>query len=146
VFGASYGGYLTYMAVTNKPDLFKVGIPWVGISDLPLLYAEDMEHFKYYLRQQMGDPEAHAELWRDRSATTRADRVTATLLILHGRNDPRCPISQARVFRDLLLRHGRVEGRDFEYHEFDEGHGAAQAPAARLRNLRLLEDFLARRL
>jgi dipeptidyl aminopeptidase/acylaminoacyl peptidase len=146
VLGGSYGGYLTYMAVSKTPDLFKVGIPLVGISDLPLLYEEDMEHFKYYLRQQMGDPTENAELWRERSATTYAHQVTAKLLIIHGLNDPRCPISQARVFRDLLLKHGKREGVDFEYHEFEEGHGSAQAPEARLRHLRLMGDFLARRL
>lgn len=62
VFGGSYGGFMTYLITVKRPALFKAGAAWVGISDLPRLYAGSMEHFKYYLRQQLGDPEEHAEL------------------------------------------------------------------------------------
>ncbi|RIH87530.1 Dipeptidyl aminopeptidase BIII [Calidithermus terrae] len=147
IFGGSFGGFMSFIAVTKRPDVFKVGVPWVGISDLHLLYEEDMEHFKYYLRQQMGDPEKDYALWRDRSAVEFAHQLTAKLLIVHGTNDPRCPISQARVFRDRLLQLGKREGEDFEYHEFgDEGHGPGGDIQGKIRTYRLLADFLERRL
>ncbi len=146
VFGGSYGGYMSFIAVGKKPDHFKVGVPIVGISDLHALYAESMEHFKYYLRQQMGDPEADRELWRDRSAVTHVEKLKATMLILHGTNDPRCPISQARLFRDRMLEVGKQEGVDFEYHELGaQGHGTADV-AQKLHQYRLLADFLSRNL
>ena len=151
VMGGSYGGYMSFIAVGKKPEHFRVGVPIVGISDLQALYDESMEHFKYYLKVQMGDPEENRELWRDRSAVTHADQVRAKLLILHGTNDPRCPISQARLFRDRLVAAGKQEGRepeaDFEYHEFtDEGHGPGGDTDQKLRSFRLLADFLERRL
>lgn len=150
IFGGSYGGFMSYLAVVKRPDLFKVGAPWVGITDLHRLYDEDMEHFKYYLRQQMGDPEENRALWRDRSAIEFADRLRAKLLIIHGTNDPRCPITQARIFRDRIVALGKREGTgpddDFEYHELDEGHGPGGDIAGRIRNFRLLADFLERRL
>lgn len=151
IFGGSFGGFMSYLAVVKKPELFKVGIPWIGITDLHLLYEEDMEHFRYYFRQQMGDPEENRALWRDRSAVEFADRLRAKLLMVHGVNDPRCPISQARVFRDRLVelgyREGRGEGDDFEYHEFgDEGHGPSGDIEGTIRTYRLLADFLERRL
>lgn len=151
VFGGSYGGYMSFMAVSKKPEVFKVGAPWVGITDLHALYEESMEHFKYYLRQQMGDPQQNHALWRDRSAISHAHQLQAKLLILHGANDPRCPISQARLYRQRLLELGKTEGsaphHDFEYHEFaDEGHGASGDIAGKIRTYSLLADFLARRL
>ena len=151
IFGGSYGGFMSYIAVTKRPEVFKVGIPWVGISDLHRLYDEDMAHFKYYLRQQMGDPEEDRELWRDRSAIEFVANVRAKLLIGHGVNDPRCPVSQSRLFRERLLELGFREGTgsddDFEYHEFDdEGHGASGDIEGTIRTFRLLADFLARRL
>ena len=150
VLGGRYGGYLSYMAVAKRPDLFRVGVPMYGITDLAALYAESMTHFQYYLRQQMGDPQERADLWRDRSAITFADRVKAKLLILHGLNDPRCPAGQARRFRDRLLAAGKREGRtpegDFEYHEFEDGHGAGGNVDGKLRDYRLVADFLSRRL
>ncbi len=146
VFGGSYGGYMTYIATTRRPELWKAGVAWVGITDLKLLYDHSMEHFKYYLRQQMGDPEGNAALWRERSALTHAANLRANLLILHGANDPRCPIEQARVFRDALLAAGRTAGEDFEYVEFaDEGHGSTDAEQ-RLRAVKLMVDFFERAL
>ena len=151
IFGGSFGGFMSFLAVVKKPDLFKVGVPWIGITDLHKLFEEDMEHFKYYFRQQMGDPEENHDLWRDRSAVTHADELRAKLLILHGTNDPRCPVSQARVFRDKIVANGKREGRnpedDFEYHEFDdEGHGPSGDIQGTIRTYRLLADFLERRL
>lgn len=147
IFGGSFGGFMSFMAVTKKPDVFKVGVPWVGITDLHKLYEEDMEHFKYYFRSQMGDPEKDYALWRDRSAIEFAHQLKAKIMIIHGVNDPRCPISQARIFRDKLLQLGKKEGEDFEYHEFeDEGHGPGGDIQGKIRTYKLLADFLVRRL
>lgn len=126
IFGGSYGGYMTFMQVVKKPDLWKAASAAVGITDLRLLYDESMEHFKYMLRFYLGDPAENAKLWYDRSAVNFADRLKSKLQIIHGLNDPRCPISQARVFRDRLLKSGFREGKDFEFVEFgDQGHGSA---------------------
>ncbi len=151
IFGRSFGGYMTFMAAVKKPDLFKVGVPMVGATDMHLLYEETVEHSRYYLRQMMGDPVQNHALWRARSAITHADGLKAKLLILHGINDPRCPVSQARVFRERLLALGKREGTDpdadFEYHEFtDEGHGPSGDIRGRIRTFSLLADFVERRL
>ncbi|HZS94638.1 MAG TPA: S9 family peptidase [Chloroflexota bacterium] len=146
VFGGSYGGFMTYIAVTKAPEKWKAGVAWVGVSDLPAMYEESMPHYKHFLEEQMGSPTENAALWRDRSAANFADRTTAKLLIVHGINDPRCPISQARIFRDRLLAAGKQEGRDFEYVELgEEGHGSTDREQ-RLRAFRLVGDFLGRNL
>jgi dipeptidyl aminopeptidase/acylaminoacyl peptidase len=146
VFGGSYGGYMTFMAVVKRPELWKAGVAWVGISDLHRLYDSSMEHFKYYLRWLMGDPEEDAELWRDRSAIHFMENLTAKLFIVHGVHDPRCPIAQARIVRDRLLELGKVEGEDFEYVELgEEGHGSSDIEQ-KIRSYKLLADFMERRL
>nr|AWJ66300.1 acylamino-acid-releasing enzyme [uncultured bacterium] len=149
VLGGSFGGFMSYLIAVKRPDLFKVSVPIVGITDLHLLYEEDMAHFKYYFEQQMGDPEANHALWRDRSAIEFADQLKAKMLILHGTNDPRCPISQSRVFRSKLLELGYQQGQDgdFEYHEFDdEGHGSSGDIQGTIRSYSIIADFLKRRL
>jgi len=146
VFGGSYGGYMTLMQVVHKPGLWKAAVSWVGISNLEKLYEKSMEHFKYFLRWHMGDPQKNEELWRERSALTYADNTRAKLLLVHGVNDPRCPIEQSRLFRDKLVELGYVEGQDFEYVELTgEGHGSSDI-AQKLRTYTLLVDFLKRRL
>ncbi len=144
VFGGSYGGFMTFIAATKKPELWRAAVAWVGISDLHKLYEKSMEHFKYYFREQMGDPEKDRALWRDRSAIEFADQLHAKLLMVHGVNDPRCPVDQSRIFRDRLLALGRKEGEDFEYVELgDEGHGSTDI-AQKIRTFNILADYLER--
>ena len=142
VFGGSYGGFMTFIAAVKKPDLWRAAVAWVGISDLHKLYAKSMEHFKYYFREQMGDPEKDFALWRDRSAIEFADKLKAKLLMVHGVNDPRCPVEQSQVFRDRLIELGKKEGEDFEYVELaDEGHGSSDIKQ-KIRTFRILADYL----
>ncbi|MGB1288931.1 MAG: alpha/beta hydrolase family protein, partial [Aggregatilineales bacterium] len=146
VWGGSYGGYMTFMAVTKKPDIWKAAVANMGITDIKRLYDSSMDHFKYYLVQQMGDPDENADLWVDRSAVNFADKMTSHLLIMHGLNDPRCPIEQARVFRDALLAAGKAEGDDFEYMELgDQGHGTGDI-SQKIKTYKLLIDYFNRRL
>ena len=111
------------------------------------MYDESMPHFKYFLSQQMGSPVADKELWEDRSAINFAENMTAKLLILHGTNDPRCPISQARIFRDKIVELGKVEGEDFEYVEYGEvGHGGFGDIETRKNTIKTMTDFYKRSL
>ncbi|MEM7736761.1 MAG: S9 family peptidase [Deinococcota bacterium] len=151
VMGGSFGGFMSFLISVKKPELFKLAVPMVGITDLHMLYEDDMEHFKYYFRQQMGDPEENRELWRDRSAIEFVDQLEAKMLMMHGVNDPRCPVTQSRIFRDKLLELGKTQGTadddDFEYHEFeDEGHGSSGNIQGTIRSLKIIADFFERRL
>jgi dipeptidyl aminopeptidase/acylaminoacyl peptidase len=146
VFGGSYGGFMAYLAATKKPDLWHAAVAAVGITDLHRLYENSMEHFKYILREQMGDPEKDRALWRDRSAIEFADRLRAKLLMVQAVNDARVPVDQSRTFRDRLLDLGKREGEDFEYVELgDEGHGFTDI-AQKIRLFSLLADYLDRAL
>jgi dipeptidyl aminopeptidase/acylaminoacyl peptidase len=126
IFGVSYGGYLTYAALTGYPDLWRAGVAIAGVTDWRLCYDEEHPELRHYDVEILGDPVENAALWRERSPVYFADRLRAPLLMLHGLHDPRCPVNQARAFRDALVRLGRKPGRDFDYIEFsDEGHGSA---------------------
>ncbi|MEK7560943.1 MAG: S9 family peptidase [Patescibacteria group bacterium] len=145
VAGGSYGGYLTYIAMVAAPEIWKAGIAWMGITDLRKLYDSSMPHFKYILRYFMGDPEENAELWRNRSAITHAANLAAPLLIIHGVSDPRCPIEQARLFRDKLIELNFNEGEHFEYEELiKEGHGSVDQEQ-KIRIFELMAGFLERK-
>ena len=72
-------------------------------------------------------------------------------MIVHGEHDPRCPISQARIFRNKLLGLGWQEGKEgektFEYQEYgDIGHGGFADQEFRIRSFKLMLDFFQRRL
>jgi dipeptidyl aminopeptidase/acylaminoacyl peptidase len=148
VFGGSYGGYSTYCQLTMHPERWATGIAIVGMTDLKQLYEESMPHFKTTLEQQLGDPEENAEFYRERSPITHVEDMERPICIVHGVNDPRCPISQARLFRDALGEMGWQEGEDgdYEYHELgEEGHGSTDTEQ-RIRQYQILADYIERRL
>jgi dipeptidyl aminopeptidase/acylaminoacyl peptidase len=147
VFGGSYGGFMTFIAVTKKPELWAAACAWIGISRLKTFYERSQPHFKYFVRMHMGDPEKNSKLWEDRSALNFASNIRCPILIIHGVHDPRCPVEESRQFRDKLVELGKKEGEDFEYVEFgEEGHGAYTDMSMRTRTLKMLLDFFNRRL
>ncbi len=141
-YGGSYGGYLSYMAVTKTSEVWKAGVAWIGLTDLLAAYEQSPPPMRDVYKLMMGDPVENEALWRERSPIHFADNLKAKLLIIHGVNDPRCPISQARAFRDRLLEHGFVEGEQFDYVELDKvGHGSSDLEQ-RVHTHQTIADFL----
>ena len=147
IFGGSYGGFMTFLAVTKKPEFWAAACAWIGISHLKTFHKRSKPHFKYFIRMHMGDPDKNSELWEDRSALNFIQNIRCPILIVHGVNDPRCPVEESRQFRDKLVELGKKEGEDFEYVEFgEEGHGAYTDMTMRTRTFKILLDFFNRRL
>jgi dipeptidyl aminopeptidase/acylaminoacyl peptidase len=123
VYGGSYGGFMVLSAVTVYPDLWAAGVDIVGISNL----ATFLENTSDYRR---GHREAeYGSLARDRAFLERIapinhiDQITAPLIVVHGANDPRVPLSEAQQLVDALGRRGvPVEFLVFD----DEGHGVVK--------------------
>ncbi len=119
VMGASYGGYLTMMAVTKHPDLWAAGVAIVPFVNWFTEYENEDEVLKAYDRMMMGDPKENEALWRDRSPIFFADNIRAPLLLLAGANDIRCPAEETQQIADVLQNKGIY----VEYHIYsDEGH------------------------
>jgi len=146
VFGGSYGGYSAYWEMVQYPDLFDAGIAWIGLTDLDDMFENTMPHFRTELMEKyLGTPEENPDLYEERSPVTHAENVDAPLFLVHGVNDRRVPVSQARIFREALDEAGYEEGDDYEYEELGEEGHASSDQEQKLRMFRLLEDFLDRR-
>ncbi len=151
IFGGSYGGYMTFWATVKKPDIWKAGAASVGITDWKQLYDESMPHFKYYLHMMFGKPDEKGDLYKERSPIHFVENLKTPLLIVHGTHDPRCPITQARIYKDKMLELGWKEGTEgektFEYVEHtDIGHGGFTDQEFRIRSFKTILDFFKRRL
>lgn len=122
VMGGSYGGYLTFAAVTTFPDLFDVAVSFVGVSNWVTALEGASPALKASDRLEYGDidnPEDR-EFFRLLSPITHVDRVKTPIMVLHGANDPRDPVSESDQFvRKVRENAGRVEYLRFP----DEGHG-----------------------
>ena len=146
VFGGSYGGYSAYWQAVQYPELYDAGIAWIGLTDLEEMFETTMPHFRTELMEKyLGTPEENPDLYAERSPITHAENLDAPLFLVHGVNDRRVPVSQARLFRDRLDELGYEEGEAYEYRELGEEGHASSDQDQKLRMFRLLTDFLDRR-
>lgn len=123
VTGASYGGYLTLMALGKRPDLWAGGMAVVASADLSAEYYDGTDWSKGYLTAMMGGtPEQKPEQYAASSPITYAERVAVPLLVIQGRNDLRCPPRQMELYAEKM----RALGKPFEIDWFDAGHGALE--------------------
>ena len=123
VMGASYGGYLSMMAVTKAPEVWAAGVPIVPfVNWFTEIQNEDPELRESDLAT-MGDPTKNKALYDDRSPINFVDQIKAPLMLLAGGHDPRCPKSEAQQVVDAIKKRGGTA--DFKVYE-NEGHGFAR--------------------
>jgi dipeptidyl aminopeptidase/acylaminoacyl peptidase len=109
VGGWSYGGYLTAWAITHS-DRFKcavIGAPVVnllsfsGTTDIPTGFLPT-----YYY----GDPYSTPAIYHAQSPLYYVDNVQAPVLLLHGENDVRVPLTQSiELYTALRARRKTVQ-------------------------------------
>ena len=80
LYGGSYGGFLTLMALFTKPDVFACGAALRSVTDW-------RTYNTWYTTPRLGDPKADAENYRRSSPIDHAEGLAKPLLILHGLKD-----------------------------------------------------------
>jgi dipeptidyl aminopeptidase/acylaminoacyl peptidase len=119
VHGASYGGYLTLMALTRQPTLWRAGVDLVGIADLKTFLRATDQGIRSAFIEEFGDLERDAALLEAWSPSRDFDKIVAPLFVYQGQNDPRVP----RAESDLIVRTLRERKIASEYMvALDEGH------------------------
>jgi dipeptidyl aminopeptidase/acylaminoacyl peptidase len=121
VSGSSYGGYLALATMVNFSERLRGGVDAAGFSDFVSFLSESAPSLQGERRAEFGDerdPDMRVFLRRI-SPLTNADRIKSPLLVVHGKNDPLIPPSQAE---QIVLR-VRSKGGDVWYLQAgDEGH------------------------
>lgn len=80
IYGGSYGGFMTLMALFTKPDVFAAGCALRSVTDWRTYNA-------WYTNARLGDPKEDAENYEKSSPIDHADGLKHPLLILHGLKD-----------------------------------------------------------
>jgi dipeptidyl aminopeptidase/acylaminoacyl peptidase len=125
VTGGSYGGYMTYGALTLYPDLWRTGLGVVGISDFVTFLENTAEYRRDLRRVEYGDerdPRQRAKL-KAISPLGRVDRIRVPLKVVTGANDPRVPASEADQIVEAVREGG---GTAWHLLARNEGHGFAK--------------------
>jgi dipeptidyl aminopeptidase/acylaminoacyl peptidase len=140
--GGSWGGYLTLLGLGRQPEAWSLGVAVVPVADYVAAFEDEMEPLKAFDRALFGGtPAERPDFYRERSPITYVDRVRVPVLVMAGRNDPRCPIRQIENYLARL----RELDRPHEYYEFDAGHSSLVVDE-RVRQLETQIDFVHRHL
>ena len=123
VKGGSYGGFVALAALTEYPDVWAAGVDVVGIANF-VTFLENTGSWRRALREaEYGSLEDDRKLLESISPINSMDRIEAPLFALHGENDPRVPVGEARQVAEAAEAAGvPVETLVFE----DEGHGISK--------------------
>ncbi len=123
VYGGSYGGFMVLAALTTYPDLWAAGVDLVGIGNF-VTFLENTGPWRRHLREkEYGSLENDREFLEEISPINKVDRIRAPLLVIHGANDPRVPISET----EQMVSRMRSLGRTVEFLRLDdEGHQIAK--------------------
>jgi dipeptidyl aminopeptidase/acylaminoacyl peptidase len=142
VWGQSYGGYTTLMALTRQPTLWRAGVDLYGPSDWRAFMGRTEGLIRFLLSKEFGDPEKDGELLDRFSPLHDADKIVAPLFVYSGQNDPRVP----RAESDAIVVALRKRGVPVEYMvAANEGHTVERRETKielLTRTARFLEDAL----
>jgi len=120
IWGGSYGGFMTLMAIGRTPDEFAAAVQWFGIINWRTMYRDQDALLQAYQRSLLGTPDENPDVYDRASPLTYMQAARAPLLSLQGENDIRVPRGQAQEVNDLLKAKGNTVETIFYP---DEGHG-----------------------
>lgn len=123
VGGGSYGGYTAAWATTYGSDRFKAAIVWMGITNniskmgtTDIFWESSHVHWNAVVYENF-------DLFWDRSPIKHIQKANTPTLIIHGKDDPRVPISQSEELYTAL----KWKGVPVEFVTYPrEGHGVAE--------------------
>ncbi len=138
VFGGSYGGYTTLMAMTRQPDAWRAGVDLYGPADLKQFLLTTDASIRTAFVSEFGDVENDAQLLEQFSPMRDVDRIVRPLFVYAGQNDPRVPRGES----DTIVKALRERKIAVEYMvAADEGHSVDRR-ATKLELLTRLARFL----
>jgi dipeptidyl aminopeptidase/acylaminoacyl peptidase len=122
LYGASYGGYMVNASMVEFTGRLRAAVSIVAISDFYSFLKNTSEYRRDLRRAEYGDerdPKV-AAFMKHIAPLAQAQRIAAPMLIVHGANDPRVPVSEAeQLFVALKL----TGNEPWLMIAKDEGHG-----------------------
>ena len=137
ITGGSYGGYMTLACITANPELYAAACDNVGIANF-VTFLKNTAAYRRHLRESEYGPLSDSAFLWEISPVAQVEKVKTPLMIVHGENDPRVPVGEARqMARAISERGGIVDTLIFP----DEGHGVAKRPNTMIMYRRIVDFF-----
>jgi dipeptidyl aminopeptidase/acylaminoacyl peptidase len=125
IWGLSYGGFFTLIAMTDQPTLFKAGVDVAGVVDYVMYYSDP--YHGDWTESRIGRPEQNPQVYAQASPISHIDRLARSLLVLHGTADVNVPYLESVWLIDEALKKGKGDLLSFmmypgEFHYFTRAH------------------------
>ena len=119
IMGRSYGGFMTLMAVTQYPDLWKGAVDIVGISHLRTLLQNTSKWRRHLRSYEYGFIGTHDDFFEATAPLENIRRDMPPLRIFHSKYDVRVPFSES----DQMYGRMKRKGKDVDFVAYEnEGH------------------------
>jgi dipeptidyl aminopeptidase/acylaminoacyl peptidase len=123
VYGGSYGGYTTLIALSHWPDIWRAGVDLFGVVNLKTFMATTSGVIRQIFLAEFGDPDKDGEFLQQISPITDVGKIVDPTFVYAGANDPRVPRSES----DLIVKALREKRVASEYMVADnEGHSLSR--------------------
>jgi dipeptidyl aminopeptidase/acylaminoacyl peptidase len=125
VIGGSYGGYMVLASLVHFGDRLKAGVDIVGIASF-LTFLKNTAAYRRDLRRvEYGDERdpKMLEVFARIDPLNNAEKIRSALMVVHGRNDPRVPFSEAEQIAAKVRSQGKTV---WTVYADNEGHGFAK--------------------
>jgi dipeptidyl aminopeptidase/acylaminoacyl peptidase len=113
IWGVSYGGFMTNMALFRAPGVFKAGSSWAAVNDWENYNAG-------YTRERLTTPAENPEAYRRSSPITFSRNLRDHLLLVHGMVDSNVLFQDTVQLTEKLIQEGRPFDEIF-YPQEDHG-------------------------
>ena len=120
VMGTSYGGFMTLSCAARYPELWCCAVCTVGMFNLVTFLENTAPYRRPHRESEYGTLAHDRETLFNVSPVAAVNGIRGPLMIIHGRNDPRVPVSEAIQTMDYIKGRG-VDAQMLIYQ--DEGHG-----------------------
>jgi dipeptidyl-peptidase-4 len=100
IYGWSFGGYMSAMAVMKEPDVFHAGVAGAPVADW-------LDYDTHYTERYLGLPSKNAAGYEASSVLTHAPKLQRPLLIIHGTADDNVYFLHSLKLCDALFRAGK---------------------------------------
>ena len=125
VWGLSYGGFFTLIAMTDQPKLFRAGVDVAGVVDYVMYYSDP--YHGDWTASRIGTPKQNPQVYANASPISHLDRLERPLLVLHGTSDVNVPYLESVWLIDEALKKGKGDLVSFmmypgEFHYFTRAH------------------------
>lgn len=125
IVGASYGGYAALWGLVKTPELYRCGVSFAGVADIEFMMHDSSDTAGSKIARELmltriGDARVNQEKFDQVSPLKQAVRIQAPVLLMHGEEDRRVPITHGEKMKKAL----EAQGKPVEWLQFpEEGHG-----------------------